>query len=543
MNCPVSCCVHSLKWAVIVTIVLVFNATICNENYAIMTQVGQEVSSQAFPGTFNGVVLVDVIPNANDLLAGIPVVRGTGSVLEGGEYVLTAAHLFDGLINAKTDITVDDDSQLANNFNLIPGNTLFIHPDYTPNPLKVGGNPQAWGILSTDPAQTGALGGYDVAVIKLPQAAPANISTFSIIAPRQDHNGSVVALGYGFTGNGFDGFNTATLPPLVVGGGRTKVIGLNEWDGSPMQPVFQPLLKNQDSMRILDFDNGNPANSFVGSNGLTNSNNQIDAMPVVGDSGGPHLITGAKIAGVQSWQKVDGLVSDSNAAVGWTFGEVSAATWLGADNLDNPATLNTDESEETIVDWIRSSMGKASAKNGGSWDDANTWAFSEIPTSSNDVFIDRVTASTTVITGPNTNSQVRSLQVGGSDGDKQLRLESAVAMTSANTISIQDNGLLQARNGTLVADSVSLAASPSAQFSGELLITGDLGASSVNVTNEITLNSGGLLSFFGVPATTSLSAARIIINGTGRFLTNRVGGGTLDTDWEINGFVNSSSRM
>ncbi len=145
-----------------------------------------------------------------------------------------------------------------------------------------------------------------------------------------------------------------------------------------------------------------------------------------------------------------------------------------------------------------------------------------------------------VVTGPLANTTVASLTVGGRPGDKQLHLVSGATLTSVDEVMLQDDGLIQVDNGTLAADSMSLAASPSAQFRGELVIAGGLGSAAVNVTNDIVIDSGGLLEYYGTLATTSLTAARLVINGSGIFLTDRVGGGSIDADWEIHGFVDLS---
>ncbi len=238
----------------------------------------------------------------------IPFFACTGTLLEGGEYVLTAAHCLDPA----------------------PGDGLF---QITHIEWFVGNGDGSFGTVTADNIDPGAvifhdwfvhnvddpdaLSGYDVALIKLP-SKKEGVPTYQI------HRGGIttvvnkfqVRVGYGLTGLG-DG------PPNGNLGIGTRRAGLNEWDEEAKDKDDLPLdgyefvtgqeLQRTQSMLLYDFDSGLPQNDVFSQISLWDDANPDlgwgpDEVSLAGgDSGGPIFILDSvgtgKVAGVMSWTK------------------------------------------------------------------------------------------------------------------------------------------------------------------------------------------------------------------------------------------------
>jgi len=200
----------------------------------------------------------------------------TGSLLEGGEYVLTAAHCLENATSVSLEWNTDDSNGEANG-SPVPDISLenitdwIIHPAYTYNPnIEIG---------------------YDLALIDvaglLPAGAPAGYQINYVNYMDNDLNVPVTKVGYGRTGSGITG---QSLPS-----DGNKRYGRNEYE----------LLTINSRVLVFDFDSGLAVNDTIGTLGLLDLGFGDDEVSTAqGDSGGPGFITigtNNYIAGVTSY--------------------------------------------------------------------------------------------------------------------------------------------------------------------------------------------------------------------------------------------------
>ena len=221
---------------------------------------------------------------------------GSGSILVGGNYVLTAAHVVwdQGgnvpLLASRVEVTVSTPSGVRR----IPASAIYVNPDYQGT------------------ARQGFTQGGDIAIIQL--ATPVTgVAGYEIYRGRDEVGRVANMYGYGATGTGDTGYLT---PP-----DQLKRVGQNRFDADGT------LLGSPNDYLVSDFDDRNPAHDTLGTlfgsvyadTGL-GPTNEVCLAP--GDSGGPSFLDG-KIAGVTSWLGAGNASSDilpgTNASIGDVF--------------------------------------------------------------------------------------------------------------------------------------------------------------------------------------------------------------------------------
>jgi secreted trypsin-like serine protease len=219
----------------------------------------------------------------------------TGSVLNGGRDVLTAAHC------------VSDD---AGNLTLTGGSAIFL-PGTGAEEIQVEG-------ASVHPSWDGnLLAGYDLAIIRLTKPVGPSIQTYSLFTGSTDLGSAYDVVGFGVTGTGTTGA-TGSI------GARRR--GANEFDAT-----LQTMGFGSSSVLMSDFDDGTAAHDgfgfFYGDTGRGLGITEVATAP--GDSGGPAFI-GGRIAGITSFgvrlETGTGRSSDIDDELNSTFGEFDGFT-------------------------------------------------------------------------------------------------------------------------------------------------------------------------------------------------------------------------
>ncbi|QDU23739.1 calcium-binding protein [Urbifossiella limnaea] len=252
---------------------------------------------------------------------------GSGSLLWTGRHILTAAHVIDMEFDTDGDGTVDtgdgrpDVGAYSVRFTLADGTDRWVNNIPAQN-VRVVTSAQLSSAVTLPNAWSGSWNrGADIAVIELPELAPAAASRYSLHtgATAAGLVGQVTTLsGYGRSGNGAVGWDTT---PTGSGVRRT---GQNAID-----VVVGEYLRQ-------DFDSGLGIHDFYGVTGARTDTGlgPAEALIQPGDSGGPALI-GNLIVGVTNgtaWNTI----TDSRRTPGTpgatlnrgTFGETSTHTWV-----------------------------------------------------------------------------------------------------------------------------------------------------------------------------------------------------------------------
>lgn len=124
---------------------------------------------------------------------------------------------------------------------------------------------------------------------------------------------------------------------------------------------------------------------------------------------------------------------------------------------------------------------------GGSWETAGAWTLSLSPAHVHDVFINPDNNLT--ITGPASDTVLRSLQLGGGAGEATLHLTSGVNLTATDGLTIADNGVLTGQ-GTITGDVTSFGTIRPGDSAGSLSFDGNLILES---TSNLFIELGGFL--------------------------------------------------
>lgn len=467
--------------------------------------VGDSVAERIIP-TGGGIDSSGIVNISIDRLFGRRV-GATGWLLQGenGLYIVTAAHVFDdptALNPADQDLsrldvfarkTVNDDPPITESFRInrsgevdmrLFSPNLIIHPEYREwGDFQGGNNAQAF------------FGGYDVALIKVPDDEVANFAPFTTYdLSRADPAGSTVLFGgYGglYTADtGTRDANGDPLPPFFGGGdpnfffvprfwSRNLVVDDDDINADlPGQTVI-----NEQLMRFFDIDNGlNAQNIWDSEIPVPGEGGFVD-----GDSGGP-VFLGAGVVGGASWGFRDDRTDIDNVANS-TFGEAAVFTYFGGDV----------SAGVTLADWISGIVKDASRTNtsagGGSLGNPNTWVNGIAPTANMVAHVRGNVATDTIYTAPAPATAYRALNVGGGSGRKFVDVQAGGALTVNQNIVITTNGVMRLTNGSVTADQLiveALEAVPGTAFRGAFIWDEDVNNSPTSLTaDRIVARPGG----------------------------------------------------
>ena len=207
---------------------------------------------------FNGVVKIELSDGT----------YGSGALMFGGNYILTAAHVLTNSARQKLSGTI---KFYPNSSNIFSPPISFTAADvsivngYVPNGSSIVPN--------------------DVAVINITGKAPSGIAGYELYRSSNEIGQSFTMVGFGQTGNGTNGADSST--------GGIKRIGINTFEATGAD-VNQPALFKD---LVFDFDDGTPAGNELlnrygvpSTTGETSSNILIETDSAPGDSGGPGFL-------------------------------------------------------------------------------------------------------------------------------------------------------------------------------------------------------------------------------------------------------------
>jgi hypothetical protein len=286
------------------------------------------------PGTgYDGVVKIFL----DDALGGG---SGTGTLLAGTNYILTAAHVV-----------------WWDAFNVpVPTQGVNI-VFYTVN----GEVERAAARIIVNPGYTGDVTqGNDIALIELAEAPPAGVTGFGIYRGSNELGSVVQLYGYGMTGTGTTGETTAN--------DDQKRTGSYKWEATGS------LLGYADTTLVSDFDDGTPQHDALGLlfgiHDLGEGINEVSSAH--GDSGGPLFLNGL-IAGIVSFGDSFPGPHDVLPGLNCSFGDLSIDTrvsafadWIDSiTGMSGPEFLvNSDDLLYTDADgneiWIDNELGNQS---------------------------------------------------------------------------------------------------------------------------------------------------------------------------------------
>ena len=204
--------------------------------------------------------------------------------------------------------------------------------------------------------------------------------------------------------------------------------------------------------------------------------------------------------------------------------------------------LNLSNGDQQIRRWTPDLQWRNNTS--GDWDTGSNWTLGLDPASVHDVFIDPTSAI--VVSGPLSNTTVRSLTIGEGSGNATLNLQSGADLTIVDTLTLGTNGFINVSSGTVNAGTIDLSAPmATGNFNltgGELVVDSIIGDVEQN---------GGVLRPGDSPGITDISGDYDLIAGVIEFEIGGlirglefdgvdVGGsamldGTMDVDF-INGF-------
>jgi secreted trypsin-like serine protease len=273
--------------------------TVCANPVAqAIVAVDQDVLNQSLvaPGAFSGVVRLFESGASSSFC--------TGSLLSGGQYILTAAHClrskkpFEDIFTERQPSFVS--FNLANGFTDVSISNSVLFPEWD-------------GIVGN---------GNDIAILSLAELAPSEAEQYDIYRNTDEVGQTFTKVGYGYTGTG----TTGAINP----GGLFAYSGQNQFEATEtfLKSLPDPFYTSVDpaplSRLLYDFDNGYSNRNLFGSLGL--GNNEVDIAP--GDSGGAAFI-GNLIAGISSYGATSLELdppTDIDFSVDSSFGEFAGDT-------------------------------------------------------------------------------------------------------------------------------------------------------------------------------------------------------------------------
>lgn len=182
-------------------------------------------------------------------------------ILIGSRYVITAAHVVNGVSPSSMTFNLNDNGDLAHSFS---ASAVYI------DPLYQGFTPAADGLVHND-----------LAIIELSQSA--SVPFYSLYNQPLSQGSTLALVGYGASGNGVDG--------VTVGASDTiKRVGYNAAD------AFSHNANNVTDTYVFDFDGPHAGTNYLGGQTLGSTK---EATLGTGDSGSGAFI---KVNGV--WELV-----------------------------------------------------------------------------------------------------------------------------------------------------------------------------------------------------------------------------------------------
>lgn len=222
---------------------------------------------------------------------------GTGTLLNNGHLILTAAHVVWNRKNPLEAINIHFET--ASGRTSLTSQHLLIHPDYNPDNSS-----------------------FDLALIVLPQAAPTDANRYNLYRGQDESLQPATLVGYGRQGTGETGYQAYETPIRTLAQNQLELTGsqLIEQLGRPFS--WQP--DDTDSLLTADFDSGLASHNTFASLGTDSSTGLgvMEGMISHGDSGGPAFIN-QQIAGVASYiSRFNAAETDSDFWLNSSFGEV-----------------------------------------------------------------------------------------------------------------------------------------------------------------------------------------------------------------------------
>ena len=223
-------------------------------------------ASTTSDSAFNGVVKIE---NSDK--------SGTGALMFGGNYILTAAHV----------VTNSAGQKLPGTIKFYPNSSNVFLPPISFTAADVS-------IVQGYVPVTSGLSPNDVAVINITGKAPSGIAGYELYRSDDEIGKSFTMVGFGLTGNGTTGAAPTPIPnPPVPTDRYPKRIGINTFEATGADVGRPAFFRNL----VYDFDNGTPAGNFLlnrygidSTTGVTSSNILIETDSASGDSGGPGFI-------------------------------------------------------------------------------------------------------------------------------------------------------------------------------------------------------------------------------------------------------------
>jgi len=123
---------------------------------------------------------------------------------------------------------------------------------------------------------------------------------------------------------------------------------------------------------------------------------------------------------------------------------------------------------------------------GGNWETAGAWTLGLAPAHVHDVFIDPESSMT--VFGPNGDTSVRSLQIGGGTGAATLQMTNGTNLTASDRLLIASNGTITGQ-GTITGDVTSFGTISPGDSAGILSIAGNI---TLDSSSNLLIELGGL---------------------------------------------------